>query len=493
MALFGRKKGDADAGDGGESQAFAADPAKAAVFFDRARTVHETGNHEYAMTLWLQGMRLDPASMSALESYFKAAQDFSAQAKKPGPTKDQLRTFSGKSDVDRHLLALLNWGPRPRDASLAVKSVESAVKLKLDEPAYWIAQRAIGAATQEAKPKKDLLVRLKDLMAQIGAFDLAVKAGNAALGLDPSDTQLDVELRNLAAQMAMSKGGYEGTGASGGFRQNIRDAETQRRLEDESRLVKSEDAAVRVLDAARADYDLRPTDTAAIMKYARALLDTGDAANDKAAFELLMRSYEQTREFRFRQQAGDIRLKHLRRRVKKIIHDAREAPGDEAKRQEALDAQRKLREEEINELTLCVEAYPTDLGFKFELGRRHFELGQHEKAIGFFQEAQNDAKNRVRALNYLGQSFIALGWHTEAAESFRQALADHPVQKDETGMELRYGLMLALEAKARRDRDVAAAEEAARLASGIAMQQIGFRDIRERREGLQSLLKELKP
>jgi hypothetical protein len=60
------------------------------------------------------------------------------------------------------------------------------------------------------------------------------------------------------------------------------------------------------------------------------------------------------------------------------------------------------------------------------------------------------------------------------------------------GLEIRYGLMDALAQQAEDARDLAAAEEAYKIGSGIAMQQISYRDIRARRDRMQQLMKELK-
>jgi hypothetical protein len=53
--------------------------------------------------------------------------------------------------------------------------------------------------------------------------------------------------------------------------------------------------------------------------------------------------------------------------------------------------------------------------------------------------------------------------------------------------------MVALQTRAEADGDVAAAEEADRLASGIARQQMTYKDIKTRREAIKNLLQRLRP
>ena len=139
-----------------------------------------------------------------------------------------------------------------------------------------------------------------------------------------------------------------------------------------------------------------------------------------------------------------------------------------------------------------VAAYPTDLSKKYELGKAYFALARYEDAIGMFQEAQNDVKRRTEVLGYLGKCFQNIGWQDAAIDTYRKALDSRPEMEDETTMELRYGLMSALQAHAGEQRDIEAADEAYKLASTIAMQNFNYRDIRERRVAAKALLDELK-
>ncbi|TVQ64589.1 MAG: hypothetical protein EA379_01070 [Phycisphaerales bacterium] len=498
MAIFGRKKDD-EPDDGvpegvgapASDAPFLPDPAKAARFFDRAKAVYESTNFEYATTLWLQGLRMDPTSVDGLEQFFLSAQAYAGAAKRDKPSKEQAKNFGGKGPLEKYLEELLHWGIKPTDVTRAVRAIEQAAKMGLSEPGYWIGERALPMALRD-KPKKDQLLKLMQAFKKLEAFDLAVRAGEQAMALDRGDTNLDAEVRNLSAQMTMSRGGYERSGEEGGYRTNVRNSEAQRRLAEESQIVKSEDAATRVVEASKADWETRPTDRNAIARYARALQDRGLPEDEKTAFELLMNAYKETSEYRFRQWAGDLRIRHARRKLAKI-RDAVKAKPDDAELQEKLrKGAEAFTRMEIEEFKQRVENYPTDLGMKYELGVRHFQVGEHEEAISLFQEAQGDPKTRSRCLNYLGQSFLKLGWLDEAIDTFQRASESMESQKDELALDVRYGLMQALERKAREHNDLSAAEEAYKIGSGIAVQQINFRDIRARRDALQKLVRELK-
>ncbi len=241
MAIFGFKKtsGDPDkpgATNGEDARAealpYEVHAEKARKFFQHARTVHETTNYEYAMKLWLDGLRQDPASMEGLEGFFESAKYFASENKK-GPSKETAKSFGGRGDVEKYLAALLDSGAYPLDSVAVVRAADCAARLGLAEITYALAERAMVVLARDPRGRKDLYLKLMDVCGQVNAFDLAVRAGEAACRLDPSDGRLASEVRNLAAQATMSRGGYDKSGQAGGFRSNIRDADKQRMLEEQ--------------------------------------------------------------------------------------------------------------------------------------------------------------------------------------------------------------------------------------------------------------------
>ncbi len=500
MALFSRKNSHESGAEepAGGRDVFMPAPDKAAAFFKHAQAVHETGNYEYATTLWLQGLRMDPASMTGLELFFGSAQACIGAQKKFGPTKDQARTFGPEKGrvrtIEKYLSALLEWGTRPLDAASGVRAMEAGgeVEVDLGEQVYWIGERTLAAALSDKKPRKDVLLRIKDAAAKVGAFDLAVKAGEQALRLDPSDSALDDQLRNLSAQATMSKGGYESAGKEGGFRSSIRDAAAQRVLQEQDAISKSGTMADRTLEAARTDYETRTTDPYAVERYVRELVARETDEHDAVAQRVLDRAFKETQEFRWRRIWGDLEIRKLKRALRPVKAALDASPDDPAARRTHEEAARAFLQAEIAEFRSRAEAYPTNLEFKYELGRRLFEAGSFKEAITLLQRAQEDPKRRASVLDYLARCFLAIGFSAEAIGVFRQAIEAASAGAQEPSLELRYGLLTALQSKAQDERDLVAAQEAAGIASAIAMQQFDFKDIMERRQAIQSLVNELR-
>ncbi len=464
-------------------------PAKAKAWFDRATTVHETGNVEYAMTCWLSGLRFDPANIPALEGFFKSAADYRSGAAGKAPTKDMVAALGGGTPVDKFLSALLNWACKPSEADLALKAAMIPAEIGLAEPAKWIGPKALELLAREPKPRKDHFVKLMEAMSKFGLYDVALRAGEIALKLDPTDINLGTDVKNMAAQATMSKGGYENTGKDGGFRSNIRDAARQAQAETEGRMIKSEDAATNLVEGAKADYNSNPQDRVNIRKYVEALISRGTPADEQTAMAVLDRAFKDTQEYRFRQTAGDIRIK-VGRRALKVIREA-SIGGDAAAAAKLPAATATQLALEIEEYEARVNAYPTDLGLKYELAIRYIEVGKHNEAIEQLQQAKSDGRNKPKVLLAMGRAFVSIGWADEAVDTFRQALEGQN-DLESSSLDLRYELMCALQMRAEKDRDAAAAEEASAIASKIAQQQFGYKDIRARREALKALIAQIK-
>ncbi len=162
MAIFPWKKSDGKDGSPASSAEPAVEfsPEKAEKFFQHARAMFEASNYEYSAQLWLGGLRLDPSNLPALQGFFNAIGRFMEEgAGKKTVSKEIVKAFSGKADVDRYLLSLLEWGQKPTDAAMAVKASELASKLTLKDPTLWITERALGLAMREKKVSKAALLK----------------------------------------------------------------------------------------------------------------------------------------------------------------------------------------------------------------------------------------------------------------------------------------------------------------------------------------------
>lgn len=503
MALFGKKKDETVEGESlppddssvtitGDADGHS--PEKAAKFFEPAKIRHESGNYEYAAQLWMQGLAWDPTDLEAVKAFWQTIQKFGETQKKKSPSKEMLKAASeAKGPLRRFLSELLNASFRWEDSLVVLKAAEAAVEVESVAVADLFATRTYGLARQDKKPRKDIFVRLMRVFSQTGNFKLAVESGEIARQLDPSDGELQASVRNMMAQQTMSSGGFDQAGESGGFRKNIRDAQRQAELEASDRLVRTEEEKEKLVEAAKRDLDASPDDPTLIDRYGSELLKRNKPGDLIRAMNHYAQAYQRTKQYRFRQKSGEIQLRLMRMNLTRQQKLAEQSP-DDLDVKSKLDSMRKeLDRVETDELRGRVENYPTDLSAKFELGRKLFNIGEYDESIALFQAAQDDPKNRGQVLAYMGRAFQQLeGWENEAIQTLRNAIDMLPDSKSDLGLELRYDLMLALYTKAKRERERSSAEEADQLAAGIAMQRFNYRDIRDRRGAIKSLLDELK-
>ncbi|MCK4602567.1 MAG: tetratricopeptide repeat protein, partial [Phycisphaerae bacterium] len=188
---------------------------------------------------------------------------------------------------------------------------------------------------------------------------------------------------------------------------------------------------------------------------------------ENEAVDVLNKAFAETKAYQFKMRIGDIRIKQMARRYRKL-----QAAGD---KQAAAQAARQQLEFELVEYADRAKNYPTDLAIKFELGRRQLLDKNYDEAIALLQQAQRDPRRHVQAMNYLAQAFASKGWYREAAETYERALQSE--MPEDRSKELKYNLADALEKLGKLDR-------ARDLLSEVVQIDYNYKDARDRLEKL---------
>lgn len=509
MALFpwSKNKGDGGSDDakggggGGKSGGGDSNPGefefsgdKANKFFDRGQTLHDATNFGYAMNMWIRGLRFDPTSMRGLEGFFTSSASFFSEhpkGEKEETFKSTLKDVGGRSTIDKFLTALMHWSSHPTDPSYGVRAMEHASELGLGGPAVWVAERVVSLAMKDKSPRKEHYVAAMETFKKFDKFERAVQAGEAAVRMDPTDGRLASEIKNLSAEWTTKRGGFEDTGKEGGFRSNIRDADKQKQLEEKDRLTTTEEGLDRQVASATADYEVNTNDRPNAIKLIDVLLKRARTDDEERAVKIANEWHAKSKEYRFREYVDNIRVRQLRRKAAKLKGEAEKSADAEVK-QAYTQAVKEYLKAEIVSLEGQVEAYPTDLNRKFELAQRYYKVGKHEEAIPLLQEAKQDVKTRARVLFFLGLAFQKIGYTDEAIDTIRQARQSLIAGDESAEMELSYGLMEALLARAQEQSTLGDAEEAGKLQSAIAIQNINYRDVKAKREEIKALIAKLK-
>ncbi len=490
MAIFSWKKSSGDdkggggdgAATGGEGE-FRPQPDKARKWFDFARTYADSTNYAGALHAYACGIKLDPDVMPAHEAFVEAAIKYMNAGGAPASGKE-IREIEESHPIAKFAAAEFAWMKDFTNASLAIRALDAAVKAGQRTFGKWAAPKILNIAMRQKKISKSQMVQLKDLFKEVEAWNEAIAALSKAKELDPRDAALDHELKDLSAQRAMDQGGYDKAGGmEGGFRSFVKDSEKQRQLIESEQIVTSQSAEERNLARIKEAYEKTPNAPDVINQYGQMLKRQGTPQNEQLAYEIYMKGYQDTGEYRFRMFAGDIRLEQARRAA-----EALESKGDA---EGAIAARHKLVDLEVQEYEERVAKYPTNREMKMRLGEIEYSRGNLDNAMAQLQAAKDEPKLRVRAGQMLARCFAAEGWHREAIDEFRDALQHVEGSDRDRELSIRYDLMLSLIEEARKTRGSDLAREALEICSGIARKDITYRDIRAKRREIEDLQKEI--
>jgi len=456
------------------SEASSGQPAQAGqgkAFFDRADEVAETGNWDFAIELYLEGIAREPDNLERGHKRLRtvALSRKASGGKGPGIV-DQLKHRGGKDPVGKLVNAEYLLAKEPGSVKYMEELLQAARALELNDLIKWICDTLLQTQRQADKPSKRVLALLTDSYRRIEEYASGVQACEMALKLAPNDMQLQETMTELSAKYTIKKGRYD---QEGDLQRAVRDMDQQKDLAQKDSLVQSKDYWQRQLEQARAEYEANPTVEGKINTLVDALLKAEDPKLEQEAIDVLTKAHEQTGQYAYKRRLGDIRMMQMTRKYRELV-----AAGDTEAAQEQA---RKQLEFELREFQERAEKYPTELSIKYELGRRQFLAGQHDEAIASMQQAQRDPRRRLRAMSYLGQAFAKRGWLDEAAETFERALeGDVP---EAMAKELRYWLADVYE-------QLGQLEKAQEQLSDVAQMDYNYRDVRDRMDRVRQKRKE---
>ncbi len=441
---------------------------KAQRFFTHGRSAAATGNYDYAIDMFLTGLGHDPDDVNA----HKELREFSLRRKASGGKGmgwgDSLKLKKATKDDKQNMLnaeKLLAFEPGNSDHMLSI--AEYAVKCGYYDTVLWAGPLSAQAEADGGKPNFKKYLALRDVYNQMQQWDLALQMVNIASRLKPDDMELMKEARNLAAQQTMKGAGYD---KKGSFRDQVKDMDGQLRLLESDKESTDQDSMSRQIAQSEKEYAENPNESGKVVKLAEALARTEKPEFEERAVKLLQEWFDKSRQFAFRKKIGDIRMKQMQRKERELRNKVADDPETKVQLSEH---RRRMWEFELAEFTEFAKAYPTELIYRFEMGKRQFALQKFDEAIASFQSARNDPKNKVDAQTLLGRSFYEADFLDEADETFATLIRDFPNRESPKFLSMCYWRARTLEKKGQFD-------EARRLYSTIFQSQSDYLDVAAR-------------
>jgi tetratricopeptide (TPR) repeat protein len=200
---------------------------------------------------------------------------------------------------------------------------------------------------------------------------------------------------------------------------------------------------------------------------------------ESKAIDLLQEMYDLTKQYRYRQRIGQIQMKQWNRMDRGKREALMQDRDNEELRKDYTDFKRDQLEFEYKEFAAAAEAYPTDMRWRYEMGRRLFSLQRFPDAIPVLQQARQDPKFRVDAGLLLGMAFYHAKFLDEADDTFGGLIKDYQLQGDERSREMYYWRGRVLEDKAMKP-------EALAHYSKVAQWDFNYRDVQARMKKLRA-------
>ncbi len=445
--------------------------AKAKAFFDRARKAAETKNFDYAIQMYLDGLRFEPDALQHghLPLCELALQRQGKGGKKPSMI-EKMKHMRGKTPLDQMLNAEYLFAKDPEHLPYAEAMLKAAVTGGYKKTAGWLANLIFQTNNASERPSAQTYILLKDSYAALGQFDKALVACQRASKLRPNDAELADEFKNLSAELTMVRGKYD---TEGDFRDSIKNRQEQEKLHQQASVVKTEDYRLKAVDDARRRLTQNPNLPRNIFDLADALSDLQTEESENDAIELLDNSYRTKSDFSFKQRAGLLRMKQLRRKIRQAKNSLEANPSDAPAKAKLAKLTTQLSKTELEHYRLTMQNYPTDLQAKYEYGVRLVRNKQYNEAIPLFQEAQKDPRRKIASMNQIGCCFFLKGWFADAIDVLNTAIEAYQLKDDAIAKELRYNLARAHEEKGD-------SEKALETFRRIAQTDFAYKDVSRR-------------
>ncbi|HEY1717574.1 MAG TPA: tetratricopeptide repeat protein [Verrucomicrobiae bacterium] len=446
----------------------------ARMLFTKASEAAQRDNLDYAIALFNQVLEKEPAFFECRKALraaqFKKAGGGGGFFKKmmsgasSSPQVAKAKMVLGKNPAGAMAIAeqILNGDPENSAAHRIV--VDAATALELPHTAVL----SYETLTKHSPKDRNLAIAFAEALAAAGDVSQGENNRGEKILMDllrenPQDGELNQALKNLSARKTLDEGGYNALeGGKGSFRDILKNKQESISLEQEKRVVKTEDTTARLIGEYEARLQTEPNN----LKLVRSL---AELYTQKKQFEQALALYDRIKNS---EMGNDPSLERAMAEtiVRRFDHQIEQlnpfAPDRDA---QAAKIQAEKLDFQLAECQKRVERYPTDLMIRFEMGQLYFQAGKFSEAIQELQKAQGNPHKRLAAMSLLAQCFARRKMFDLAARTLQNAIKEK-VGFDDEKKDLIYNLGCVLE-------DMGKKEEAVEQFKIIYETDIGYKDV----------------
>ena len=393
----------------------------------KAMSAMQLKNYGYAIQLLQTVLKSHPEFLAARQLLRKAAIAKVAGKKSllSGLSVASFSSIKLQSQLKKDPIAALDaieksLESEPLNPQLNLLLKDAALAANFPDIAAFALETILEAAPKDTKVMHDLARHYMKFEDPSKAAEIYQRI----LAIAPNDLAAVKGAKDAAAAASMKSGGWEKEETT--YRDLIKDKDQAVALEQQSRVVRSEEMIDNLLGELHAKAEAEPgiVDTARRIaelyeqkedwenatqwfNYAASLTNNSDMALVRKASDL------QIRQFDF---AIDAR--------EQFIASNTGAPESEGYAAELETLKKQRAELALDAARSRVEQNPTDLQLRFELGEILVELENWQEAIPELQKARQNPNVRMRAMSLLGQCFTARGMLDLAAKTLSDAATE---------------------------------------------------------------------
>lgn len=393
----------------------------------KAVTAVELHNYRYAISLLQAVLKETPEFLEGRKMLRSAA---------IGATKGKRSFLSGFSTISLKGSSMVK-----KDPIAAMEMAEKALENEpYSGPANNLLKDAANAAgmpeiaafaleTLAAGNPKDtkVLHQLAEHYSQQGQGDKAVAVYNRIGELNPSDLIALKRGKDAAAASTIKSGGWE---TAKDYRDLMKDKEMAVSLEQQGRVVRSEEVIDRQLSELHQRAEQEPTNLDVARRIAALYEERKDYENALAWYDWANDLAKGTDPVLDRK-SSEVRLKMLNAAIssrEEYLQAIGPEHSEAANYQNELDDLKKQRAEMLmGEARRRVERNPTDLQLRYELGEQLMAADHFSDAIPELQKARNNPNVRLKAMHLLGRCYREKAMLDLAAKQFTDAAHEMPI------------------------------------------------------------------